>query len=530
MSQQPITNVVKSHPVGRKDNLQKICKDLNIQYDEKNDSNAVLQSNIANHTQQHPEADALVRALAKDMIKELKQNKSTEISQNTDKTLVDNTGGDNTVVDLTLTTQFIADSQVSLFDDPTQPTATPTAPTSPTAALIDESPNENDLKRKLSDSTISDDVDDLVMENKRQKTIIDDLLQTIRDERAEAKQERDDLKTFFIETIATDNKQREKYFNDKFEQIDNAFKVISNKTDEVSKCVKGMGKKLQNQCSNPSSSSAASATPLTPTAPPFIPSMPSLISTTPPPPTVLAAPPQIPTAPPAAESAPPTAPTTPPLTPSDKRPTATTTTTRPTRTTNSSRVQEKPILLLISDSNGYDLNWKVKPSSTFIKRYRYTIDKAIEDVPAIAEPEKVTDIIFQVGLNDSRAGLSASAIQEKHLDMQLLYNERFPNARHHVTLLPPITTKSKEVNVQLQKLCSYTESNCISTKVFSDRASGKIRRDHMRDYLHYNYRGVCLLTEEIQKSLNSTSNIGSKRLSVMRSMNIEPQPASPMEQ
>ena len=77
---QPIMNLVKTHPVGRKDNLQRICKELNIQFDEKTDSNAVLQANIATHIQNFPDSDTHIRVLAKDMINEFKQIKSTENS------------------------------------------------------------------------------------------------------------------------------------------------------------------------------------------------------------------------------------------------------------------------------------------------------------------------------------------------------------------------------------------------------------------------------------------------------------------
>ena len=151
---QPIMNLVKTHPVGRKDNLQRICTELNIQFDEKTDSNAVLQANITTHTQKFPDSDAHVRTLAKEMINEFKQIKSTENSQT-----VDNAG----IVDLISPSQTAADSQIPLFDEPTQPTVDPSlsgaTPASPTAtpASIENPIIENDLKRKLNDSEICDD-------------------------------------------------------------------------------------------------------------------------------------------------------------------------------------------------------------------------------------------------------------------------------------------------------------------------------------------------------------------------------------
>ena len=116
---------------------------------------------------------------------------------------------------------------------------------------------------------------------------------------------------------------------------------------------------------------------------------------------------------------------------------------------------------------------QLKPDAYVVKAQRYTIDKAAELIPWVKDPTKVSDVIFQVGLNDHRRGLTPEEIQDKTLELQMKYNEKFPNAREHLTLIPPLDS-NHSVNVAIQKLASYTKSNLISTKSFIDKRSGKM--------------------------------------------------------
>ena len=97
--------------------------------------------------------------------------------------------------------------------------------------------------------------------------------------------------------------------------------------------------------------------------------------------------------------------------------------------------------------------------------------------------------------------------------MQIADYAAFPNARQHITGLPPLQNSHKNITARLQKLCRYTKCNFIHTKVFSDRKTGKIRRDTMRDFLHYNEYGVKILAKQIKKSLYSDANIKPTQLS-----------------
>ena len=96
----------------------------------------------------------------------------------------------------------------------------------------------------------------------------------------------------------------------------------------------------------------------------------------------------------------------------------------------------------------------LKPESKAVKHDRYTLTQAIENIPKVNA--EVTDIVFQVGLNDLRRGMSPEEIQEKTLDMQLAYNKCFPNARQHLTALPPLENEHVHTNDLLQKLATYT--------------------------------------------------------------------------
>ena len=171
---------------------------------------------------------------------------------------------------------------------------------------------------------------------------------------------------------------------------------------------------------------------------------------------------------------------------------------------------------------------QLKPESSGIRKDRYTIDEAIENIPVIEKPEDVADIVFQVGLNDARKGSTPEEIQNKMLQMQMAYNQQFPNARQHITALPPLTSRNIEVNKHLQKLCSYTESNFISTKAFIDKASGKLRSG-LTNGIHYNNWGVKMIAKEIKKSLYSHANKNNNKINRMRGMLDTEQPINEPE-
>ena len=182
--------------------------------------------------------------------------------------------------------------------------------------------------------------------------------------------------------------------------------------------------------------------------------------------------------------------------------------------------------MFVTDSNGryVDRN-RLKPESYVVKAQRFTTKEATDSIPWTNDASKVTDIIFQIGLNDLGTGFSPNEIQEKTLELQCKYVNHFPNARQHITALPPLADKHIKTNKLLQKLTCHTESNFISTKEFRDRATGNLRAN-MMEGIHYKEWGVSILSKEIMKSLYSRSNLDNRRLTQMCNMNNVDQPAT----
>ena len=174
----------------------------------------------------------------------------------------------------------------------------------------------------------------------------------------------------------------------------------------------------------------------------------------------------------------------------------------------------------MTDSNGKGLDVRqLYPEATVIKKDRYTVEEATNCVPKLDDPSAVAEIVFQIGLNDFRVkGHNAEKIQDNTLKMQFIYKHQFPNARQHVTALPPLANSHIHINKHLQQLCSFTQCNFISTKVFRDKASGKLRSGLMKDHIHYNEWGTRVLAKEIKKSLYSSANLGNTQLKEMAEM------------
>ena len=138
---------------------------------------------------------------------------------------------------------------------------------------------------------------------------------------------------------------------------------------------------------------------------------------------------------------------------------------------------------------------------------RFTTAEVINDMPIIDTPEAVTDIIFHVGLNDTRRGLSTERIRENLLDAQIKYYQVYKNARQHLCCLAPLSDSQIEVNNVVRKLAQHTGSNLVSTKQLRDRATGQLRLNLMlSDGFHFSDVGVRIVAKEIKKSLYSEAN------------------------
>ena len=187
----------------------------------------------------------------------------------------------------------------------------------------------------------------------------------------------------------------------------------------------------------------------------------------------------------------------------------------------------------MTDSNGKGLDaQQLKPGAEVDKKERSRLNQAINQTPKVSNPHEIDDVVFQIGLNDFQAGFNIEEVEGKYLEMQIRYKKLFPNARQHVTALPPLTKAHITMNKSLQKLAQNLECNFISTKAFLDHATGKLRGNLMRnDNYHYNDVGIRHLAKEIMKSLFSNANRESIVLSqIIEMRNNAPAVASTSQQ
>ena len=176
-------------------------------------------------------------------------------------------------------------------------------------------------------------------------------------------------------------------------------------------------------------------------------------------------------------------------------------------------------ILIITDSNGYDLNLDLlKPyhNTKIERKYKYVLSEASNEIPVVKNPNDITDIVFQVGLNDTRQGVSTKKVIENTSDMQTKYKNQFPNARQHLVALPPLDDPQIEVNQELQKLANLSKANFVTTKALRDRMTGKLRKNLMNGYHYNNDIGIKTLAREIKKSLFSDANLSNKTIAILR--------------
>ena len=202
--------------------------------------------------------------------------------------------------------------------------------------------------------------------------------------------------------------------------------------------------------------------------------------------------------------------------------------TKPNANAKTQQISHTPDVIFISDSNGFDIDAsRLKPGEKVLKQIRYTFEQATSLVPQTSEPEKVKDIVFQVGLNhthnihnDERTIEEIQDdIQSRTLTMQTKYLKQFPNARQHIVAMPPMTKEHEKINESLGSLCKFTGSQFVSHKAFLYNNTKKLRANTMKqkygkiDY-PYNDLGVKTLAKGIIKSLFSKENRDNNQLSI----------------
>ena len=172
--------------------------------------------------------------------------------------------------------------------------------------------------------------------------------------------------------------------------------------------------------------------------------------------------------------------------------------------------KEKPgiKMIYIADSNGNGIEpRKLQRDLPCMKAKRYNLNEMTNSIPHCEEPEKVEEIIFNVGVNDVRLGSNAHDIRHKMFNAQHKYYKKFPNARQHICAIPPTSQINQEVNKELSDLAQATGVNFISAKNLCDPTTKTIIPSMIQpDRLHYTADGIKAFGRQIKRSIWSHNN------------------------
>ena len=176
--------------------------------------------------------------------------------------------------------------------------------------------------------------------------------------------------------------------------------------------------------------------------------------------------------------------------------------------TNLSAVKQGPEIIYVHDSSGNQIApHRIHHSKVCHKSLRYNIKEAIRNVPTCDNPDQVTDVIFNVGLNDVRLGSNSDDIRNETFQMQHMYYKKYPNARHHLCAIPPTSQIHIDVNRSLASLAQATGANFISVKNLSDPSTKRaLPRLTDPENQCYNAEGIKMLAKQIKKSIYSSAN------------------------
>ena len=167
-------------------------------------------------------------------------------------------------------------------------------------------------------------------------------------------------------------------------------------------------------------------------------------------------------------------------------------------------------ILVIHDSNGNDLDPEIlHPGKKVLKRRRYTLDKAKSEVPKVKDPKNVKDVVFLVGLNDTKDTKdkcpTAEEIFQKHKKTCDEYTKVFENAELHIGAVAPVTKKQIDLN---NKLRGYAKSNNISfidNQELVDQNANKPKSGVLNG-VHYTDRAFRTYAKSIRRSIYSKAH------------------------
>ena len=139
--------------------------------------------------------------------------------------------------------------------------------------------------------------------------------------------------------------------------------------------------------------------------------------------------------------------------------------------------EEGEEIIIIGDSNTKHLNPKMLHDKKKVSiETIYTLDAATKKIPTRKNAEKVTDIVFMTGLNDSRdVGTSVDTVLKRQKQACHEYSHRFKNAKLHIASVAPVNPKQKNLNRQLKEYANSAGISHIDNNGLFDRDSGNLR-------------------------------------------------------
>ena len=162
----------------------------------------------------------------------------------------------------------------------------------------------------------------------------------------------------------------------------------------------------------------------------------------------------------------------------------------------------KDEIMIISVSNGKYFDPKrLHHEKTVKMEHTFTLDSATKKIPVRENPEKIKDIVFMTGLNDSKDHrTSVEEIINRQKDACHKYHHRFKNAQFHIVTVPPETQKQRNLNRRLKEYATSAGISFVDNDVLHDEQTGDLKPDVLENY-HYTRLGTRLLAAQLKRSL-----------------------------
>ena len=173
-------------------------------------------------------------------------------------------------------------------------------------------------------------------------------------------------------------------------------------------------------------------------------------------------------------------------------------------TGNRSREAEliKEVVLVIADSNGTHLNPALlHDSKKVVIEERKSWEAALNHVPKLPNPDRVTDIILATGtLNVMRDNQPISSVLNVVDATGKKYHSTFPNATIHLGSIAPANERCVNYNFHLQGLAAEREAPFISTDGIFDERSGRVKPNFLNG-MYFSKTGIRPFAKQIKRSL-----------------------------